>query len=187
MTRYECHFTDESGSEKIGRSEIINAETPDKAAKIFLDKSEHTNGNILVAWVGGVKVLSLYEITKETATKFNSFLELKKDEGYFLLELNEKLNLQAFFQQLVANMERRKLFPEEADFIRNWFGFKDRELGQNLLAQSEAQKPKNEQGQSPLGKMLLAGVALSTMKLSQDIGAVSDQVENISEGMGFEG
>ena len=48
-------------------------------------------------------------------------------------------------------------------------------------------KPKNEQGQSPLGKMLLAGVALSTMKLSQDIGAVSDQVENISEGMGFEG
>ena len=56
-----------------------------------------------------------------------------------------------------------------------------------MLAQAEAKKPKDKQGTSQLGKLALAGVALSTMKLSQEIGAVSDQVENISEGFGFEG
>ena len=48
-------------------------------------------------------------------------------------------------------------------------------------------KPKDQQGLSPLGKMVKASTAISSMKLSHDIGAVSDQVENISEGMGFEG
>ena len=56
-----------------------------------------------------------------------------------------------------------------------------------MLAQAEAKKPKSAQGFLPLGNLALAGMAMSSMKLSHDIGAVSDQVENISEGMGFEG
>ena len=78
------------------------------------------------------------------------------------------------------------LSKEEIEYIKKWIAFKDRELGQSLLAQAEAKKPKAQQGKSPLGNMLMAGMAISTNRLSQDIGEVSDQVENISEGFGFE-
>ena len=56
-----------------------------------------------------------------------------------------------------------------------------------MLAQAEAKKPKSEQGSSPLGKLALAGMAMSSIRISEDIGAVSDQVEKIREGMVFEG
>ena len=127
------------------------------------------------------------EVFKQKAKKENNFLISKKDDGYFKLQVEEKINSQSYFERLIEESGKRILFDEEIQYLKLWQGFKDRELGQTLLAQSEAQKPKDQQGQSPLGRMLLAGMAMSSMRLSQDIGAVSDQVENISEGMGFEG
>ena len=91
-----------------------------------------------------------------------------------------------YFNDLIATFEKRSLLPIEIKFIKSWQNLKDRELGESLLAKNEMAKPKAQQGQSPLGNMLMAGMAISTMRLSHDIGAVSDQVENISEGFGFE-
>ena len=56
-----------------------------------------------------------------------------------------------------------------------------------MLAQAEAKKPKSAQGFLPLGNLALAGMAMSSIRISEDIGAVSDQVEKIREGMVFEG
>ena len=114
------------------------------------------------------------------------FLDIKKEDGFFLLDTDDKVNAQLLFEEIISNSEKGPLFPEEVQYIEKWLSFKHRELGQSLLAQAEAQKPKDQQGKSPLGNMLMAGMAMSTMRLSQDIGEVSDQVENISEGFGFE-
>ena len=124
---------------------------------------------------------------KQDANDACGFLNQKKQDGFFLLETVDKVNSQLLFEEIISNSEKGPLFPEEVQYIEKWLSFKHRELGQSLLAQAEAQKPKDQQGTSQLGKLALAGVALSTMKLSQDIGAVSDQVENINEGLGFEG
>ena len=56
-----------------------------------------------------------------------------------------------------------------------------------MLAKAEAKKPKSVQGFLPLRKLALAGMAMSSIRISEDIGAVSDQVEKIREGMVFEG
>ena len=126
--------------------------------------------------------LLIYPVVKDAESP--SF-ELFK-EG-FLLETDDKINAQLLFEDIISDSENGPLLKEELEYIKKWMAFKDRELGQSLLAQAEAKKPKEQQGQSPLGNMLMAGMAMSTMKLSQDIGEVSDQVENISEGFGFEG
>ena len=104
-----------------------------------------------------------------------------------MIETEEKIGHQMFFEDLITKAEEGPLLSEEVGYIEKWLNFKHREIGQALLLNAEANKPKSEQGSSPLGKLALAGMAMSSMKLSQDIGAVSDQVENISEGMGFEG
>jgi len=125
------------------------------------------------------------------AERFHSLLSeaLKEIEtkSYFELEVEDRIICSGYFNSLIATFEKRGLLPIEIKFIKGWQKLKDRELGESLLAKNEMAKPKAQQGKSPLGNMLMAGMAISTMKLSQDIGEVSDQVENISEGFGFEG
>jgi hypothetical protein len=124
------------------------------------------------------------------AEHFHSLLSeaLKEIEtkSYLELEVEHRIMCSGYFNDLIATFEKRSLLPIEIKFIKSWQNLKDRELGESLLAKNEMAKPKAQQGKSPLGNMLMAGMAMSTMRLSHDIGEVSDQVENISEGFGFE-
>jgi hypothetical protein len=127
---------------------------------------------------------------KAEAKRFHSLLSeaLKEIEtkSYFELEVEDRIICSGYFNSLIATFEKRGLLPIEIKFIKGWQKLKDRELGESLLAKNEMAKPKAQQGKSRLGNMLMAGMAMSTNRLSHDIGEVSDQVENISEGFGFE-
>jgi hypothetical protein len=112
---------------------------------------------------------------------------IQNTKSYFDLGAAYRVKFGNLFEQTIEEFEGRSLYPIETKFIKAWYHFNDRVLAESLLAKLEMAKPKAQQGKSPLGNMLMAGMAISTMKLSQDIGEVSDQVENISEGFGFEG
>ena len=201
MTKYKCMYEKGRGL-NIGEdyTREIEANSEREAYLSYVEKIGIHDSAVLVTYslpsgllakklfddhIDKIEVFKINAIQK--ATEESDFLISKKDDGYFKLQVREKINTQSYFDTLIEESGKRILFDEEIQYLKLWQGFKDREFGQNLLAQSEAQKPKDQQGQSPLGRMLLAGMAMSSMRLSQDIGAVSDQVENISEGMGFEG
>ena len=203
MKNFTCHFTDELGKSQIGSVSKISANNPKEAAELFIAQSSNPKSHTLVCWGFGKTELIANEAmakalhekniaeAKADAEEFHTLLQDALNEietkSYFELEVEERIICSRYFNNLVANFEKRSLLPIEIKFIKNWFNLKDRELGESLLAKNEMAKPKDQQGKSPLGNMLMAGMAMSTMRLSQDIGAVSGQVENISEGMGFEG
>jgi hypothetical protein len=195
MKNYKCEYQfGDSKDLKLWKLEI-QAESPRDAYEKFLAKVGFAELTVVVKsglfkfefFDDHLKPEAIEKRRKQNAINYLKFLEQKKQAGFFLLQTVDKVNAQLLFEEIISNSEKGPLFPEEVQYIEKWLSFKHRELGQSLLAQAEAQKPKDQQGTSQLGKLALAGVALSTMKLSQDIGAVSDQVENINEGLGFEG
>jgi hypothetical protein len=203
MKEYKCHFTDQSGKIQIDDVRVITASYPKEAAELFATQSSNPKSHTQVFWGFGKNEIFENEeiinaaIAKEIvearaeAKHFHSLLSeaLKEIEtkSYLELEVEHRIMCSGYFNDLIATFEKRSLLPIEIKFIKSWQNLKDRELGESLLAKNEMAKPKAQQGKSPLGNMLMAGMAISTMRLSQDIGAVSDQVENISEGFGFEG
>jgi hypothetical protein len=203
MKEYSCHFTDQSGKTQIGDVSNITANSPKEAAELFATQSSNPESHTFVFWgFGNNEVFENEEIVNANFAKeiaearaeaehFHSQLSQALNEietkSYFELEVENRIICSGYFNSLIATFEKRGLLPIEIKFIKGWQKLKDRELGESLLAKNEMAKPKAQQGKSPLGNMLMAGMAISTMKLSQDIGAVSDQVENISEGFGFEG
>ena len=196
MKNYKCEYQFGNYHNLKDWKAKIQAESPRDAYEKFLAKVGFAELSVVVDsgfFAGEYEVFNdhlkpeaLEKRRKQNAIYCYKLLEQKKQDGYFLLETVDKVNAQLLFEEIISNSEKGPLFPEEVKYIEKWLSFKHRELGQTLLAQAEAKKPKDKQGTSQLGKLALAGVALSTMRLSQEIGAVSDQVENISEGFGFE-
>jgi hypothetical protein len=205
MPKFKCEYR-EGWSLGIGDDweMSIEADSPEEAYKVYIKKVGHYPKGVVVR-TGLLSSINFDDHIKEDekkaeeeqrkqiqekrnqiAIKCLKFLEQKKEDGYFLLETDDKINAQLLFEDIISDSENGPLLKGELEYIKKWIAFKDRELGQTLLAQAEAKKPTKQQGQSPLGNMLMAGMAMSTMRLSHDIGEVSDQVENISEGFGFE-
>ena len=138
------------------------------------------------------------EVFKQKAKKENNFLISKKDDGYFKLQVEEKINSQSYFERLIEESGKRILFDEEIQYLKLWQGFKDREFSQNLLAQSEAGKPKEERGKTKLLQTISTGIVAGNMakshqlrelnELNESVDEIAEDVEDHSgEGMGFEG
>ena len=119
----------------------------------------------------------------------------ESDDGYFRLETKEKIQSQLYFELLVKESAERKLYDEEITFLKLWLNFTDRELGQSLLAQSEASKPKEQRGKSELLQTISTGIVAGNMakahqlrelkELNESVDEIAEDVEDHSGG--FEG
>ena len=212
MEKFTCEYIDGADKGIKNWKMKVEAESPRAAYEKFLDEaglyecevmvdvgifdsitfSDHLNKDLEKYKEERERALEAKKMSdaRAEAKHFHSLLSeaLKEIEtkSYLELEVEHRIMCSGYFNDLIAKFEKRSLLPVEIKFIKNWQNLKDRELGESLLAKNEMAKPKAQQGKSPLGNMLMAGMAMSTMRLSQDIGEVSDQVENISEGFGFE-
>ena len=212
MKKFTCEYIDGADKGIKNWKMKVEAESPRAAYEKFLDEAGLYECEVMVD-VGIFDSISFsdhlnidFEKYKEEreraleakniaearaeAERFHSLLSeaLKEIEtkSYLELEVEHRIMCSGYFNDLIATFEKRGLLPIEIKYIKSWQNLKDRELGESLLAKNEMAKPKAQQGKSPLGQMLMAGMAISTMRLSKNIGEVSDQVENISEGFGFE-
>ncbi len=59
--------------------------------------------------------------------------------------------------------------------------FKDRELGQTLLAQAEAKKPAAERGKSQLAQTITMGIVAGNMVKSQQLRELKELNESVDE------
>ena len=123
----------------------------------------------------------IQEKRNQLAIKCLKFLEGKKEDGYFLLETDDKINAQLLFQEIISNSEKGPLFPEEVQYVEKWLGFKHRELGQTLLAQAEAKKPAAERGKTQLAQTITMGIVAGNMVKSQQLRELKELNESVDE------
>ena len=128
----------------------------------------------------------------DNAKEGNEFLINKTDDGYFKLEIKEKIHLQLYLEYLIEESGKRILYDEEIQYLKLWLDFKDRELGQTLLAQAEAKKPAAERGKSQLAQTITMGIVAGNMvksqqlrelkELNESVDEIAEDVEDVSEG-----
>ena len=103
------------------------------------------------------------------------------EDRYLLLSVEDKIKFQKVYESYAKVMESRGLYSEEADFVRLWVGFKDRELGQSMLAQAEAKKPAAERGKSQLAQTITMGIVAGNMVKSQQLRELKELNESVDE------
>lgn len=133
---------------------------------------------------------------KQSADNGCNFLYLRKSEGYFKLNKNEKINLQNLFKEIINYSLNEALLDGEIEFLHLWNSFKDRHLGQTLIAQNEAQKPPAERGQSELANTIVSGIAMGNLmkanqlnemrEMNETMDEMAEDVEDVNEGFGFD-
>ena len=118
---------------------------------------------------------------RKSAKDYYDELSGFSEDGYLLLSVEDKIKFQKVYESYAKVMESRGLYSEEADFVRLWVGFKDRELGQSMLAQAEAKKPAAERGKSQLAQTITMGIVAGNMVKSQQLRELKELNESVDE------
>lgn len=153
---------------------------------------EHINGAKTVEEILAENKLKKEQKLRKSAKDYYDELSGFSEDGYLLLSVEDKINFQEVYESYAKVMESRGLYSEEADFVKLWVGFKDRELGQSMLAQVEAKKPVAERGKTQLAKTITMGIVAGNMvksqqlrelkELNESVGEIAEDVEDASGG-----
>ena len=197
--KYTVHFTNEKGDTIIGISETVIADSPQAAAKKFIENKKEIHPYCFVVWSWGKnELVTLTEVLKERELKkrneelqaFNERLRLLQEEAerlknisFLELPAEKRDELYNVVSHLSAEFEKRPLEKSEIEFLKAWHNLKDRELGEALLTKNEMSKPKSEQGKSAFSKTAwAAGFAMQGMATQNALNDIADDVSDISDG-----
>jgi hypothetical protein len=200
MKYYTCHYVTKD-TDKMALE--IEADSVEGAYKKYLIQVPFIK-NLEVKVVSSFVRETFYEhltaesLDEQRAFKASDLLEILKtyrNKGYFKINIDEKEVLQIYFLNLIGELEERKINEEEIEFIRTWVNFKDRELGQSLIAKAEAARPSSERGKSQLAKTITMGIIAGNIakghqlrelkELNESVDEIAENVEDVSGG--FEG
>jgi len=212
MPEYTCKYDSTSD---FG-SKIYDCESSKDAYEMFLQEEGVKSCGVIVSW-GLMGLMSeLYNdhtrltlkreteekkreaesLRKQSAIYGCNFFEERKHQGYFMLETTDKINYQKLFDKIISHSEKGPLFKEEIKYLYQWRDFKDREFGQSLIAQKEAQKPQSLRGKSELASSIVTGIAIGNFakvhqlkemqEMNETMDQIAEDVEDVNEGFGFE-
>lgn len=137
---------------------------------------------------------------EDVAQKALTALEAAKPFSYLQLSPENREGLSGYFASLVSDFEDRGLEPIEIKFVHGWLNFKDRGLGESLIAKRIASLPAAERSSSRFGNMMLLGMMANTTRLENalddvqgeiasigdEVGEIQEDVGDMHEGFGFE-
>ncbi|MBT5715392.1 MAG: DUF2200 family protein [Opitutae bacterium] len=222
MKNYYCEYVRDENEANIVNftwNLEIAADSSREAYELFLEKTDNLPFKIIVkeiyyndylaaeAFDGHIdsartveEIVAVNKLKDEqklrkSAKNYEDELSGFSEGGYLLLSVEDKIKFQKVYESYAEIMQTRGLYSEEVDFVKLWVGFKDRELGQSMLAQAEAKKPAAERGKSQLAQTITMGIVAGNMvksqqlrelkELNESVDEIAENVEDVSGG--FEG
>ena len=212
MKTYKCEFTNGSRSEKIQANSYRDAynkflanhgsiHIPVIVLSGLMDTGEIFKDHINNAELEAERENLLKKNREDMAQEALTDLEEAKPLSYLQLPPETRLMLSEYFASLVSEFEHRGLEPREIKFVHEWLNFKDRSLGESLVAKRIASLPPAKRSSSRFANMMLFGMMASTMRLEnalddvqgeieslgEEVGEIQEDVGDMNEGFGFEG
>ena len=215
MKAYKCEFTNGSKSEKIqaydykqAYEKFIGSQGPIQipvvvtcgfmdTGAVFKDHIKNTPDAAKAAERDNLRKKEREDAAQEALAA----LEAAKPLSYLELSPENREVLSGYFASLVSDFEDRGLEPIEIKFVHGWLNFKDRGLGESLIAKRIASLPAAERASSRFGKLMLLGMMANTTRLENalddvqdeiasigdEVGEIQEDVGDMHEGFGFEG
>lgn len=210
MKKYDCVYHDLARTVGIPKNSdrIIEANSKEEAYQKYLKEFGAFPHSVYVIPTGilgtgeyfhdhieEIIIRKEEESSRQTANELLSYISSRKSDGYFKLSKTDKIKIQSYFLYLSNTVEKRELSDGEIEFIKAWIHYKDRELGQSLIAQAEAKKPAAERGKSQLAQTITMGIVAGNFakgnqlrelkELNESVDEIAEDVEDVSGG--FEG
>jgi len=208
MKTYRCSYTKQIDGENHRREHEISANSSREAYELFIDQEGVYQISVQVDPPGMFATSELFrdhigkaeaaergslrkKQREDVAQKALTALEAAKPFSYFELSPENREALSGYFASLVSDFEDRGLEPIEIKFVHGWLNFKDRGLGESLIAKRIASLPAAERSSSRFGNMMLLGMMANTTRLENalddvqgEISSIGDEVAEIQEDVG---
>ena len=133
------------------------------------------------------------EIYAQNAIKY---LHTRKQDGYLMLESDEKIEYQKLFNNIIQCAVWGPLLREEVDYLDLWRNFKDRDFGQSLIYEMETDQADDSDSLSELASTMYMGIMGSNLashaklrelrEMNETIDEIAEDVEDVNEGSGFD-